>query len=112
MESTGPSNLIAPIMWLVSLATGQLAILTATFAVAVVGFAMLDGRLDWRRGAKVVLGCFLLFGAATISSAFLIFGDSPPVIADIVPQSSETPAVPSPDNDPWAHAGIEPAPDF
>jgi type IV secretory pathway VirB2 component (pilin) len=31
-----------------------------------VGFMMLNGRINWRMGATVVLGCFILFGAATI----------------------------------------------
>jgi type IV secretory pathway VirB2 component (pilin) len=34
--------------------------------VAVVGFMMLSGRLNWRYGATVIVGCFVLFGAATI----------------------------------------------
>jgi type IV secretion system protein VirB2 len=27
---------------------------------------MLTGRIDWRRGATVILGCFIVFGAAAI----------------------------------------------
>ena len=27
---------------------------------------MLTGRMDWRRGVVVVMGCFILFGAAAI----------------------------------------------
>ena len=27
---------------------------------------MLTGRLNWRYGATVILGCFILFGAAAI----------------------------------------------
>ncbi len=27
---------------------------------------MLSGRLNWRYGATVIVGCFILFGAATI----------------------------------------------
>ena len=27
---------------------------------------MLTGRIDWRRGATVILGVFILFGAASI----------------------------------------------
>ena len=37
-------------------------------AVAAVGFMMLTGRLNWRYGATVILGCFILFGATTIVS--------------------------------------------
>jgi type IV secretion system protein VirB2 len=38
----------------------------AVIAVAVVGFLMLTGRINWRYGATVIVGCFILFGAATI----------------------------------------------
>ena len=31
-----------------------------------VGFLMLTGRINWRYGATVILGCFILFGAASI----------------------------------------------
>jgi type IV secretion system protein VirB2 len=27
---------------------------------------MLTGRMNWRYGATVILGCFILFGAASI----------------------------------------------
>jgi len=32
----------------------------------VVGFLMLAGRMNWRYGATVIIGCFILFGAASI----------------------------------------------
>ena len=35
-------------------------------AVAAVGFMMLTGRLNWRFGASVIIGCFILFGAGSI----------------------------------------------
>jgi type IV secretion system protein VirB2 len=38
----------------------------AVIAVAMVGFMMLTGRMNWRMGGTVVLGCFILFGATTI----------------------------------------------
>ena len=38
----------------------------AVMAVAAVGFMMLTGRLNWRFGATVIIGVFILFGAASI----------------------------------------------
>ena len=38
------------------------------FAVAMVGFMMLTGRMNWRFGATVIIGCFILFGAGAIVS--------------------------------------------
>jgi len=34
--------------------------------VAAVGLMMLTGRLNWRMGVTVILGCFILFGASAI----------------------------------------------
>ena len=35
---------------------------------AAVGFLMLTGRIEWRRGLTVVIGCFIIFGAVAIVS--------------------------------------------
>jgi type IV secretion system protein VirB2 len=53
--------------WVSALLLGPLATSVAVIAVAWVGFAMLQGRCDVRRGLMVVLGCFLLFGAKSIA---------------------------------------------
>lgn len=45
---------------------GTVATVVAVIAVASVGFMMLTGRISWRHGATVILGCFILFGAASI----------------------------------------------
>jgi type IV secretion system protein VirB2 len=45
---------------------GTVATVAAIIAVASVGFLMLTGRMNWRYGATVILGCFILFGAASI----------------------------------------------
>ena len=38
----------------------------AIIAIAGVGFMMLTGRMNWRHGAIVIVGCFIIFGAASI----------------------------------------------
>jgi type IV secretion system protein VirB2 len=45
---------------------GNVATAVAVIAVAAVGFMMLTGRINWKYGATVVLGLFILFGAASI----------------------------------------------
>ena len=45
---------------------GNLATTAAVIAVAAVGFLMLTGRVDWRRGLTVVIGAFIIFGAVSI----------------------------------------------
>jgi type IV secretion system protein VirB2 len=53
--------------WIIDLLFGPLATIIAVIAVGWVGYAMLSGRIDIRRGLLVVLGCFLLFGARGIA---------------------------------------------
>lgn len=45
---------------------GNLATTAAVIAVAIVGLMMLTGRIDWRRGVTVIVGAFIVFGAAAI----------------------------------------------
>ena len=45
---------------------GNVATAIAIMAVAAVGFMMLTGRINWRYGATVVVGLFVVFGAASI----------------------------------------------
>ena len=45
---------------------GTVATVVAVIAVASGGLRMLTGRISWRHGATVILGCFILFGAASI----------------------------------------------
>jgi type IV secretion system protein VirB2 len=53
--------------WISTLIFGPLATALAVIAIAWIGFAMLSGRIDIRRGLSVLLGCFLLFGARGIA---------------------------------------------
>ena len=45
---------------------GNVATAVAVMAGAAVGFMMLTGRLNWRFGATVIIGVFILFGSASI----------------------------------------------
>lgn len=65
-DPQGSSALLAGVLWLQGSLMGNVATAVAVMAVAAVGFMMLTGRLNWRYGATVILGCFILFGATTI----------------------------------------------
>lgn len=52
--------------WAQGTLLGTMATIVAVIAVGVVGLMMLTGRINWRYGATVILGCFILFGAASI----------------------------------------------
>jgi type IV secretion system protein VirB2 len=64
----GSGPIVSALLWLQGTLMGQVATTVAVIAVAMVGFMMLTGRLDWRFGATVIVGCFILFGAAAIVS--------------------------------------------
>lgn len=62
----GSSPIVGALEWIQGTLMGKVATTVAVIAVAMVGFMMLTGRLNWRVGATVIVGCFILFGAATI----------------------------------------------
>ncbi len=65
-DPAGSSPLLAALNWVQDTLLGNLATTAAVIAVAVVGFLMLTGRIEWRRGLTVIVGCFIIFGAAAI----------------------------------------------
>lgn len=65
------SVLLADAAWIEGTLTGSLATIIAVIAVAAVGVAMFEGRVDLRRGIAVIAGCFVLFGAPVISAGLL-----------------------------------------
>jgi type IV secretion system protein VirB2 len=65
-QGSGP--IVAALAWLQGTLMGNVATAVAVMAVAAVGFMMLTGRLNWRMGATVIIGCFILFGASAIVS--------------------------------------------
>ena len=66
VDPQGSGVLVDAAGWLQGTLLGTAATTVAVIAVAAVGFMMLTGRIDWRRGAVVIVGCFIVFGAATI----------------------------------------------
>lgn len=65
-DPAGSGVLVSAVQWLQGTLLGTVATVVAVIAVAVVGLMMLTGRINWRYGATVILGCFILFGAASI----------------------------------------------
>jgi type IV secretion system protein VirB2 len=64
----GSGPIVAALGWLQGTLMGNVATAVAVIAVAMVGFMMLTGRMNWRFGATVIIGCFVLFGAGAIVS--------------------------------------------
>ncbi|QSB44433.1 type VI secretion protein [Altererythrobacter sp. FM1] len=65
-DPQGSGPIVAALGWLQGTLLGNVATAVAVMAVAAVGFMMLTGRLNWRFGATVIIGVFILFGAGTI----------------------------------------------
>lgn len=65
-DPAGSGPLLAALQWMQGTLLGNLATTAAVIAVAIVGLMMLTGRIDWRRGVTVVVGAFIVFGAAAI----------------------------------------------
>lgn len=65
-DPEGSGVFVSAVQWLQGTLLGTVATVVAVIAVATVGFMMLTGRINWRYGATVILGCFILFGAASI----------------------------------------------
>lgn len=65
-DPAGSGPIVAALGWLQGTLLGNVATAVAVMAVAAVGFMMLTGRMNWRFGATVIVGCFVLFGAGAI----------------------------------------------
>jgi type IV secretory pathway VirB2 component (pilin) len=114
-DPAGANVLAAAAVWLQEVALGTVATVAAVIAVASVGLLTLTGRLHWRRGASVVLGCFILFGSPTIVAGLLasLANERPAAPAAAAPEPPPPPALPAPtpsskpnNTDPFAGASV------
>ena len=112
----GSGALAAAVQWLQSTLLGTVATTVAVICVATVGLMMLSGRVDLRRGATVVVGCFILFGASTIAAGIRsVAAGADPAPAEPVyrvdpwlppPPPPPPPAPPPAASDPYAGAAV------
>ena len=65
-DPAGSGPIVAALAWLQGTLLGNVATAVAVMAVAAIGFGMLTGRMTGRFGATVLIGVFILFGAASI----------------------------------------------
>lgn len=65
-DPAGSGAIVSAVGWLQGTLLGTVATVAAVIAIATVGFMMLTGRVNWRFGATVILGCFVIFGASSI----------------------------------------------
>ncbi len=67
-DPEGSGVIVGAAQWIQGTLLGTVATVLAVIAVAIVGLLMLTGRINWRYGTVVIVGCFILFGAASIVS--------------------------------------------
>ena len=110
IESHSGTSVFEAVEWVQQLFLGQIATALAVIAIALIGVQLLTGRLVWRDGARVVLGCFILFGAPAIARGFMAAARDAGGVSYLAPVRS-APAltiVPkqSPQFDPYAGASV------
>ena len=66
LDPAGSGAISGALTWLQGTLMGTVATVAAVIAIAGVGFMMLTGRMNWKYGATVIVGCFILFGAGSI----------------------------------------------
>ena len=94
--------------WVSSLLLGSVATTVALLAIAGAGLLMLAGCLPKRRAARLLLGCFILFSAATIANGIVqtLASPSPPP-SQVELTLQYTAATPRPSSlDPYGGASV------
>lgn len=84
--------------WIEGALTGSIATTIAVLAIASIGLLMLSGRLNVRRSARVILGCFIIFGASTIAAGIqsaIIGADNSASTAELDPMPYHAPTTPA-----------------
>lgn len=65
---SGSDVIAEAVGWLTGTLLGNVATGIAILAVAIIAILLMTGRIEWGRAALVIIGIFVLFGAATIVS--------------------------------------------
>jgi type IV secretory pathway VirB2 component (pilin) len=107
------SVILPAAQWIQGIFLGDIAIAVAIVAVASIGFAMLSGRINVRRGGTILLGCFILFGASAIAGGLrntalnpsTLYSDAAPPPPPVFVRPIQTDAA-NPGYDPYAGASV------
>lgn len=111
-DARGEGTILAAVGWIEGTLLGTLATIIAILAVAGIGLLMLQGRFALRQGARVLLGCFILFGAGSIAAGIRSLADDTfgPQILTAEPAAPPPIPLPTPDEapvyDPYAGASV------
>lgn len=103
------SSAVSALHWISAGLLGTTGTAIAILAIAGLGLAMMQGRIPARRGAIVVLGCFILFSSRSIATALM--GISTPRVEEVAvplaaPPAYTAPIAPPVPYDPYAGASV------
>ena len=104
-----PYALVDSVNWWTALLTGTIGNVVAVIAIAWLGFMMFEGHLQIRGGIRVVIGCFILFGAPLIAAGLMSASHGVQAMPVPPPAPAPTPiATPKkpPSFDPYAGASV------
>ena len=76
--------------WIQNLLLGQFGTIIAVLAVAITGLNMLWGHISVKESARILLGCFILFGAPTIAQGLMSTVESTAGTIEITPPQTFT----------------------
>ncbi|WP_373489024.1 TrbC/VirB2 family protein [Blastomonas sp.] len=102
---SGSGALVSAVEWLQTTLLGTVATTIAVIAVAAIGLGMLSGRVELCKGATVIIGCFIVFGASNIAAGILLAANAGgPAYSQVVPVETAPPPPPPPSpNQPSAY---------
>jgi type IV secretory pathway VirB2 component (pilin) len=92
-NAAGQNAIASATVWLQGTLVGTLATAIAVVMVAWIGFQMLNGRIDFRRAAQIVLGCFIIFGASAFALGIFAVASGSEPSTDLA-QASAPPRLP------------------
>lgn len=116
-DPSGSGAVAAAVQWLQGVLLGTVATSVAVICVAAIGLMMLTGRVSFRRAGVVVVGCFVVFGAAGIAAGIHTIaglGGAAPLVEPafyVPPPAAPQPPPPPPpavQPDPYAGAAVPP----
>ena len=82
--------------WIQNVLLGHVGTTIAVLAVAITGLNMLWGRTSVREGVRILIGCFILFGASAIAQGLMSTVEGSPGTITIPPSQSPIAAPPVP----------------
>lgn len=111
LDPPSANALVAAVQWLEGALLGRVATTVAIIAVASVGLLLLSGRIDLRRGAQVIMGCFILFGASVTVDGIMhvTWSEDSDAVAQPAPSApiyAPPPALKAAPYDPYAGAAL------